>query len=306
MRTKHFQPLLVPLLGYALLLSGGCSRVTLPTVDDLPIVYKIDIQQGNVMTQDMVAQLQRGMSKAKVRFIMGTPMIMDTFHSDRWDYFYSLQEGGGDRAQRHISLFFEDEKLAYAEGDVRASLGRLQIERQRGTLVDVPEAPDYTIMAKLKSKVGLGGKGEVKSAEETNEQIEEQEEKGLMARLKGTIGFGNDDKGVEIIVPADGRHLEDEDEGFLRGLLGDGDSTESEVPDAIAEEEQFAAELEQTQTAEVIVPPDAPMERKKGFFGRMLEKIGIGDDVEGGKEGDLDPTDPRYRDPTDPESSERF
>ena len=128
-----------------------------------------------------------------------------------------------------------------------------------------------------------------------------------MARLKGTIGFGNDDKGVEIIVPADGRHLEDEDEGFLRGLLGDGDSTESEVPDAIAEEEQFAAELEQTQTAEVIVPPDAPMERKKGFFGRMLEKIGIGDDVEGGKEGDLDPTDPTLPgSPTDPESSERF
>ncbi len=292
------------LIGCAALLPG-CSRLQLPTVDDLPIVHKIDIQQGNVITQEMVAQLRRGMSKAKVRFVMGTPMIMDTFHSNRWDYLYSMQEGGGDRVQRHISLIFEEDLLAYAEGDIRASLGRIEIERRRDTLVEVPKAPDYTIMAKLKTKVGLG-KDEVKPAEIANQEIEDKENRSLMDRLKGRIGLGDGgQEGVKILVPADGRHLEDDEDekGFLRGLLGDSENAEEETPDPIIEPEERADEPDATHTAEVIVPADAPIGRKKGFFGRMFEKIGLGDDAEG---GDIDAEDPRYRDPSNPESIERY
>jgi len=65
-----------------LLALAGCS---------FPGVYKIDIQQGNVVTQDMIDQLRPGMTRRQVRFIMGNPLLTDTFHADRWDYLYSIQ-----------------------------------------------------------------------------------------------------------------------------------------------------------------------------------------------------------------------
>lgn len=81
-------------------------------------VYKIDVQQGNVVTQEMLNQLQYNMPARKVRFIMGTPLVVDVFHQNRWDYLYSFQPGGDERVQRVISLFFEDDKLVRVSGDV--------------------------------------------------------------------------------------------------------------------------------------------------------------------------------------------
>lgn len=81
-------------------------------------IYKIDVQQGNVVTQAMLDQLSLGMPMQKVKFILGTPLIVDVFHQDRWDYIYSMQLGGEQREQRRISLFFKDEKLASVSGDV--------------------------------------------------------------------------------------------------------------------------------------------------------------------------------------------
>ncbi len=81
-------------------------------------VYKIDVQQGNVVTQEMLNQLQYNMPTRKVRFIMGSPLIVDVFHQNRWDYLYSFQAGGDQRMQRTISLFFENDKLIRVSGDV--------------------------------------------------------------------------------------------------------------------------------------------------------------------------------------------
>lgn len=76
--------------------------------------YKIDIRQGNLVTQDMVAQLKPGQTKDQVRFILGTPLVADMFHADRWDYVYRFQPGTGhaEAEQRHLVVFFEDGKLA--------------------------------------------------------------------------------------------------------------------------------------------------------------------------------------------------
>ncbi len=84
----------------------------------------MDIQQGNVIEQSMIDKLEPGMSKSKVRFIMGTPLLVDPFHSNRWEYIYSIEPGGGERAQRHIALFFKDDKLTHLEGDITPSYGR--------------------------------------------------------------------------------------------------------------------------------------------------------------------------------------
>lgn len=85
---------------------------------EFPGVYRIDIEQGNIVTQDMVDQLRPGMTKRQVRFIMGTPLIQDTFNQHRWDYLYSFQPGGEEREQKTlVVLFDDDDRLASYSGD---------------------------------------------------------------------------------------------------------------------------------------------------------------------------------------------
>jgi len=100
------------------LLVSACARNVDGTMK-VPLVYRIDIQQGNVIDQDMLNKLKPGMDKNQVKFIMGTPLITDPFHSNRWDYVYIMEPGGSDREQRRITLYFEDEKLAFVDGDVQ-------------------------------------------------------------------------------------------------------------------------------------------------------------------------------------------
>ncbi len=97
---------------------SGCSSV--PRIVN---EYKIDVQQGNVLTQDMVSQLKPGLSKDQVRFILGTPVLMDMFHANRWDYVYRLQKGSTGVAEtRKFSVFFDaDGKLSSVSGDVVAA-----------------------------------------------------------------------------------------------------------------------------------------------------------------------------------------
>lgn len=101
-----------------LLALAGCS---------FPGVYKIDIQQGNVVTQDMIDQLRPGMTRRQVRFIMGNPLITDTFHANRWDYLYSIQPGGGKRLQERVSINFNaDDQLVGLSGDFMPGVSRDQ------------------------------------------------------------------------------------------------------------------------------------------------------------------------------------
>lgn len=82
-----------------------------------PGVYRIDIAQGNIVTQEMIDQLKPGMTKRQVRFIMGTPLIVDTFEPERWDYFHSMSRRGKQESQEHVTLFFENDKLVRFGGD---------------------------------------------------------------------------------------------------------------------------------------------------------------------------------------------
>ena len=91
----------------------------------------MDIQQGNVIDQEMLNQLKPGMDKKQVKFIMGTPVLIDPFHNERWEYIYSFQEGGTVREQRHITLHFENDKLAYISGDIEIS----NIPRQENKII---------------------------------------------------------------------------------------------------------------------------------------------------------------------------
>jgi outer membrane protein assembly factor BamE len=95
-------------------LLSGCS---LPKLS-LPKLYKITVQQGNVITQEMVDQLKPGMTRSQVAFIMGEPILRNTFNEDRWDYIYSVVLPGYFETQVRMSLFFANEALAYFTGDL--------------------------------------------------------------------------------------------------------------------------------------------------------------------------------------------
>ncbi len=105
-------------MAVALCMLAGCSSVPRIVKE-----YRIDVQQGNVLTQEMVAQLRPGLSRDQVRFVLGTPLLMDMFHANRWDYFYSLQKGrSGEIETRRLSVYFDaDGKLVRVSGDVAAA-----------------------------------------------------------------------------------------------------------------------------------------------------------------------------------------
>lgn len=102
-----------PIMLFLILFCTACTY--------FPGVHKIDIDQGNIVTQEMVDQLRPGMSKEQVRFVMGSPLIVDTFDQSRWDYLLTKEHDGNDRAVERMSLFFTEGKLTSFSGDFRPS-----------------------------------------------------------------------------------------------------------------------------------------------------------------------------------------
>ena len=106
--------------------------------------YKIDVQQGNVLTQEMVGQLRQGQTREQVRFILGTPLLADIFHQQRWDYVYSYRKGrSGEVETRQFSVYFDkDNRLERASGDVEvADLEELAVPTARTRVVDYGTLP---------------------------------------------------------------------------------------------------------------------------------------------------------------------
>lgn len=102
-RLHRFIPTAVVLIG---LLLAGC-------------VYRIDIQQGNLIEQADIDQVQVGMTRSQVQFLLGTPMVSDSFHRDRWDYTYYFRKGRSrDIERRWLVVYFEADRVARIERDL--------------------------------------------------------------------------------------------------------------------------------------------------------------------------------------------
>jgi len=82
-------------------------------------IYKLDVQQGNVVTQESASKLKKGMTKSEVRQLLGTPLLMDPFHGNRWDYFFSTEVRGKLVERNKLSVFFENDKLVSLAGDIK-------------------------------------------------------------------------------------------------------------------------------------------------------------------------------------------
>ena len=127
---------------------NGCGNI--PT----PGVYKLDVQQGNVITSEMLSGLEPGMERRKVRFLLGTPLLTDTFNPDRWNYVYSFQESGGKRLQRHVVTIFENDLLLRVEGDVIPSEFATLPDVSPGRVVTVPDQEPDTLLGHVTDVFG--------------------------------------------------------------------------------------------------------------------------------------------------------
>lgn len=145
--------LLIPSVLIATLL-GGCG-----SVEKLPFVHRIDVQQGNVITQEMIDQLKPGMTKRQVRFTLGSPMLVDVFHQDRWDYVYRMEPGTGEVEQKRVSLYFKEDALMQITGDYRPNpQPALAAANKPSTTVVVPpqERKARGILTRVWNWMGFG------------------------------------------------------------------------------------------------------------------------------------------------------
>ena len=168
-------------------LSVSCGTA-LPTVKP----YKLDVQQGNVVTSKMLLQLRPGMTKSQVRFIMGTPLVQDSFHGNRWDYVYQMREKGKLTEQRRVILDFDKDYLKTVRGDVMPKSNEAntdEVASNSGPRVINPtgKAEEKSTLDKLKfwkkDEATLAKEAEVEKtkfeAEQAAKQAEEQAKEEL-------------------------------------------------------------------------------------------------------------------------------
>ena len=149
-------PLRAWLLAVALpcaLALGACSNLTQQR--DLTSAfkpYRIDVIQGNFVSKEMADELKPGMSKEQVRDILGTPLLQDIFHADRWEYVFSLRQGYHAPIVRRFTVFFDKAgKMTRTEGDPLPSEN--QFVAQISVLRESGSKPKVMTEAQLKAKI---------------------------------------------------------------------------------------------------------------------------------------------------------
>lgn len=169
---SRMQKLLISIAAIASLGLSGCSTLN-KGVDDVAsaipralnkssLIYRPTIQQGNKLSQEQVNQLKPGMTKRQVRFVLGSPMLQDVFHDNRWDYPYTIGVGSTPSKIEDLALYFKNDQLVRIAGYLHPQPPDEQKPAQRSSLVDVPNwtPKNKTLFGRLFSSVGLGSKDE--------------------------------------------------------------------------------------------------------------------------------------------------
>ena len=240
-------------------LLGGCGM-------QVPGIYRIDIQQGNVLTQEQLAKLEYGMEKRKVRFVLGTPLLTDAFNQDRWDYYYSYEKGGGEKVQRRVSVFFEEERLVRLSGDVTPAAGPIQLPPRQEQLVNVPEGyNDRGLLSGLMPDFMSGKPKRIKpkEPEESEEKTggDDREATQAAAAAEPTAESGVETSAGEDAPTAAAVDISETETEALSGLLSGFGQRQVDAP--------LPATAEETETEEA---------RKEGLFTRWARRLGLGDD----------------------------
>ena len=204
------------------------------------------IQQGNLVTSKMMMQLKPGMTKTQVRFVMGTPLINDSFHKDQWDYFYQMEKDGAIIEKRRVILMFEKDLLAKVKGDVIPANANTNKNEDRQEIVPI------------------------KSSEPNPNPA--QKEKSMLDRLKF---WEYDDKPIEKAMPPK-KDLPAEDRKIV--------TPKKDIPEPDIIKPVTEVSPADIKKEPVVLKPEAakaentkplPAETDRNYFDLMLEKIGF-------------------------------
>jgi len=229
----------------------ACKSVDVPKIPGLT-PYRMTIQQGNYLSQDMVAQLKPGMTREQVRYVLGTPLVTDMFHADRWDYVFYRELPDGKREQRSLSVVFEKDKLARVVGDLLPAEGTAPAQATGFAPIAKPEAP-----AKPAAGAPQPAPEAPKAAADAPKPAADAPKPAAEASAPAAQ--------ASVPAAAGGKPAEDWKPTQQNwGAASDQPAAKPEPAPANSEPAAKEAEAKPAQDSS-----------EKGFFGRMLEKIGL-------------------------------
>lgn len=138
---------------------GGIANVLPNAFAQAPLIYRPEIQQGNVISQEQINELKPGMTKRQVRFILGTPMLSDVFHADRWDYAFTRGIGSQPTEFQHVTVYFHEGRLNRISGDIRPQAEGERDEVKKEIVMSVPdwEPEKKSFLRRSLDAIGLEG-----------------------------------------------------------------------------------------------------------------------------------------------------
>lgn len=140
--------LLVPAVCWAAASLAACSGTVRSQDDFLGFItpYRVEVVQGNVVTKEMLAQLHEGLTREQVRYALGSPLLTDLFHADRWDYVFSIRRQGAEPQERRVTVYFEQDRVSRydasalpSEREFVASIDTAKPSRKQPVLELTPE-----------------------------------------------------------------------------------------------------------------------------------------------------------------------
>jgi len=262
-------------------------------------IYKLDVQQGNIITAEMLMGLKPGMTRAQVKYVLGTPLIQDSFHENRWDYIYKMIKDDRLIEERHVVVRFADDELVDVKGDIIQSNDILigaETERQ-SKVITLSEA-DYAEQKKDKNSLlsrlkfwedETDQKTEEATIKISKEELEEEKKdsKSLLSRLKfwesDTETAMTKDMPVEKeskAIPIEEKSVDvmQAEEKLLSQEKPEKIISEQDSADAVNSKEEKLA-IDETQSMSSSVKDDIikslPDESDPKYFELLLEKIGF-------------------------------
>jgi outer membrane protein assembly factor BamE len=225
--------------------------------------YKIDIQQGNVVTQEMVDKLKAGQTRSQVRFVLGSPLVADMFHDDRWDYIYLLQRQGKPDERRRLTVLFDGDKLLRIEGDVVVTDKALEPPPAPKPVVPKPVAVNPPPAPKPEAAKPVEKPPVVaKPVEKPPVAVAPAEKTPVAAKPQAAAP-------AAAVKPEPAKS---EAASAPAAPSAKPDAAKAEVKPEAAKPDAAKADAAKTDTATADDKKDPP---KRGLFGRMLDKIGF-------------------------------
>lgn len=280
-----------------LVLVTGCS-VKSPIDYFEAKIYKLDIQQGNIISAEMLMGLKPGMTRAQVKYVLGTPLIQDSFHENRWDYIYKMIKDDRLIEERHVIVRFADDGLVDVKGDIIQSNDILiGAETEKESKVITLSEADYEQQKKdkksLVSRLKFWENESVQKSEDLTVKIsrkeleeEKKDKKSLLSRLKfweseDNILFSEDtqlrQKSEITKIEETGIDVKNEEDLLSKDESNEIIAEEKIIDTTVSKEKKYAIDDSQSMSSSVKedIIKSLPDESDPKYFELLLEKIGF-------------------------------